>query len=77
MRVESAEMWKSWLQPQALLSLVNNGYYSQYYADTNVRVIAINTQACDMLNFNLIKNITDPSAEIEFLRKELYVAEKN
>ncbi|EAR82947.2 ser/thr phosphatase family protein (macronuclear) [Tetrahymena thermophila SB210] len=76
-REQSANMWKTWLESEALISLVANGYYSQYDPKTNVRVIATNTQACDMLNFYLISNNTDPAAQLEFIRKELYIAEQN
>lgn len=67
MRKQSAAMWSKWLQPEALVSLLLHGQYAEYNAKTNTRVIALNTQACDMLNFNLIANVTDPSGEIEFL----------
>lgn len=30
-----------------------------------------------MLNFYLVANVTDPTGEIEFMRKELYIAEEN
>lgn len=77
MRVESAQMWHNWLSPASRLSLVNHGFYAEYNPKTNVRVIALNTQACDLLNFYLIQNVTNPNAETNFLREQLYIAEKN
>lgn len=60
-------MWKNWLSKSAIESLTEHGYYAEYYEPMNVRVIALNTQACDMLNFFLIKNATNPNGEVDFL----------
>jgi len=54
-----------------------NGFYSTYNAKFNLRVIVLNTQTCDTLNFFLLKNPTDPQNILAWLREELYIAEKN
>lgn len=41
-----------------------------------MRVIALNSLACDNLNFYLIANITDPSDQLRWLETELLEAER-
>lgn len=41
-----------------------------------MRVIALNTQACNDGNWLLMKNPTDPFGQLEWLRNELYKSEE-
>ena len=37
----------------------------------------MNTQACDTLNFFLVRDPTDPAGMLAWMRQELYTAENN
>lgn len=69
-----ADMWSIWLGKKGN-SLSTNGRYSIKHKNTNLRIIAINTLACDINNFYLFKNVTDPDGNINFLQTELQNAE--
>jgi sphingomyelin phosphodiesterase len=58
-------------------SLLENGFYSSYNSKFNLRIIVLNTQTCDTINFFLLKNPTDPNKILSWLRDELYIAEKH
>jgi sphingomyelin phosphodiesterase len=49
--------------------------YSYYLLELNLKIIGINSQACNPLNFYLMKDPTDPGAMLEWLRQELYKIE--
>lgn len=70
-------MWSAFLDKRAFESLRSNGYYSMYNKDHNLRVIVLNTQTCDTLNFFLLRNPTDPNGILKWMREELYSAESN
>lgn len=52
-------------------SLKSKGFYELYDGKKNLRIIAMNTQACDTLNFFLMQNPTDPWGELKWLREVL------
>ena len=52
-------------------SLKSQGFYELYDEKKNLRIIAMNTQACDTLNFFLMQNPTDPWGELKWLREVL------
>jgi sphingomyelin phosphodiesterase len=70
-----SSMWKGWLDEEALEVFRENSYYSMVNPEHNVKVIALNTIACDNNDFYLINDPTDPSHQLQWLRKELYDAE--
>ncbi len=72
-----ADIWKDWLGEDAYDTFLNFGYYSKKHLDTNLRIISYNCLYCDVLNFYLIKNPTDPNNQIQWLEKTLRQAEKN
>jgi hypothetical protein len=51
------------------------GYYARKMPNMNLKVIALNGEVCDNMNFYLIANVTDPSMELEWLEKELSESE--
>lgn len=64
-----AELWKPWLQPEALLTLSKGGFYSQL-VKPGLRVVSLNT----ILYYGPDKsteNMTDPAGQFEWLRKTL------
>jgi sphingomyelin phosphodiesterase len=74
---EVADMWTGILGDEEISHLRTHGFYSSYNTKHNLRVIAINTQACDSLNFFLMENITDPANELAWLKTQLQDAETN
>ena len=55
-----ANYWKAWLSEEAVNEFLINGYYSDVFKTSdgtiypNVRVIAVNTEACYNANFYLM-----------------------
>lgn len=70
------EVYSKFIDKKKAHSFLKRGYYSSLYKD-NLRIIALNCFLCDAVNFYLIKNPTDPLAQIEFLRETLHLAEQN
>jgi len=69
-------MWENWIGMNSK-TFSKFGHYSLKHKDTDLRIIAINTLACDVENFALIANATDPGEQISFLQQELSKAEQN
>lgn len=74
---EFSGSWAQWLDPDTLNAFTDYGYYSTALKlrDGRVfpktRIIGLNTQACNNMNWELVKNRYDPGQEIEWLQKEL------
>jgi sphingomyelin phosphodiesterase len=62
--------WAGWLPPSALTSLRQGGYYTTLIRP-GLRLISLNTQYCDINNFWLVLNDTDPTGQLEWLRAVL------
>lgn len=71
-----SELWGSWLTEEAKLSMASKGFYSLVHPDTNLKIVTVNTQACNNDNFFLLANVTDPAGHIGWLWNELDQAEK-
>ena len=64
-----AEAWRSWLDEEAYQSLRENGYYSMDVEQLgNVKMIVLNTQAQNNLNFYLLRESTDPGKMFSWLQ---------
>lgn len=72
-----APLWSPWIGTAAAASLQSYGRYSLIHRNTDLKIIAINTMACDQKNFWLLANVTDPGGNIQFLWNELESAEQN
>lgn len=72
-----ANDWGHWLSEDAKTSLITLGVYSMLHPNTNLRLVALNTQACNDQNFYLWVNSTDPGGQVQWLYKTLLAAEKN
>jgi len=72
---ELSELWEPWLDEKAMQTFKDFSYYSMVNKETNVKIIALDTQACDTEDFFLIKDPSDPMHQLEWLRKELYESE--
>ncbi|KAM9355290.1 cyclic GMP-AMP phosphodiesterase SMPDL3A [Pholidichthys leucotaenia] len=64
-----AEFWKPWLQPNALLTLSQGGFYSQL-VKSGLRIISLNTILYYGPN-KVTENMTDPAGQFEWLEKTL------
>ncbi|XP_029352921.1 cyclic GMP-AMP phosphodiesterase SMPDL3A [Echeneis naucrates] len=65
----AAELWRPWLQPDALLTLSQGGFYSQLVT-AGLRVVSLNT----ILYYGPNKassNMTDPAGQFEWLEETL------
>ena len=69
------KVWSRWLPPDSLPTIGYAGYYSVQYSE-KLRIISLNTQYCDRLNFWLYLNNTDPGNMLEWLVEELTSAEE-
>ncbi|XP_075940375.1 cyclic GMP-AMP phosphodiesterase SMPDL3A isoform X2 [Anarhichas minor] len=65
----AAQLWKPWLQAEALLTLSQGGFYSQL-VKPGLRVLSLNTILYYGPN-RVTKNMTDPAGQFEWLRKTL------
>ena len=72
---ELTTMWRTWLDEEALDTFSKKSYYATVNPKFNVKIIALDTQACDSADFYIIRDPTDPMHELEWLRKELYDSE--
>jgi sphingomyelin phosphodiesterase len=72
-----ANIFKDWLGEDAYDTFSKYGYYTKLHPNSNLRIVSTNCLLCDSLNFNLIKNPTDPKGEVTWLEKTLRDAEKN
>jgi hypothetical protein len=72
-----APYWIDWLDSDTLELFKQYGYYSTplRLKDGRVfektKIIGLNTQACNIENWHLLKNRYDPGQELEWLEKEL------
>jgi hypothetical protein len=57
-------MWKVWLDPEAVDTLRANSYYAIVNPEHNVKVIALDTVACDAIDFYLFEDPTDPQNQV-------------
>ena len=60
-------LWKDWIGDEAFNKYMENGYYSVYNKDLNLRVISMNTMDCDTINFNLIRNTKDTANQVRII----------
>lgn len=72
-----AEAWKDWLDQQAYDMLRTKGYFSISLPEfNNLKVISVNTQAQNNLNWFLLRNPTDPGDMLKWIESELRQSEK-
>uniref|UniRef100_A0A3P9LA01 Acid sphingomyelinase-like phosphodiesterase n=1 Tax=Oryzias latipes TaxID=8090 RepID=A0A3P9LA01_ORYLA len=71
----AAELWKPWLQSEALLTLSEGGFYSQL-VKPGLRLVSLNT----ILYYGpdqVTKNMSDPAGQFQWLQKTLESAARN
>lgn len=72
-----ANIFSHWLNEDSIKTFKNFGGYSQKHPNSNLRIISTNCMLCDVLNFQLIKDPTDPGSEVAWLEKVLRQAERD
>jgi sphingomyelin phosphodiesterase len=75
--VKMGSLYRIWLSDSEYNQFIQTGYYTTLYKNTNLRIISINCFMCDVLNFYLIRNPTDPGNQFEWLENVLRDSEKN
>jgi hypothetical protein len=71
------DLWKDWLGDEAYQTFTKFGAYTKKHPKSNLRILSTNCMLCDVLNFNLIRDPTDPQSQIEWMEKILRQAEKD
>eukprot|EP00744_Colponema_vietnamica_P002782 GILI01004336.1.p1 GENE.GILI01004336.1~~GILI01004336.1.p1 ORF type:complete len:710 (-),score=221.65 GILI01004336.1:444-2471(-) len=71
-----ADIWGTWLPEDAIKTLRQFGYYTVKHSE-NLRIISLNGQYCDTINFWLVLNSTDAGNQLGWLVSTLLEAEKN
>ena len=66
-----ADLWKDWIGNDAFNTYSNFSYYSSYKKEMNLKVIGLNSQACNDENWYLLQDPTDPGGMLKWLRNEL------
>ncbi|KAL6076104.1 Sphingomyelin phosphodiesterase [Balamuthia mandrillaris] len=62
-----ASFFSTWLDKDALATFVKGGYYTTL-VKPGLRLVSLNTQYCDIMNFWLIANFTDPADQLSWLQ---------
>lgn len=63
-----AETWRQWLDQQAYDMLRNKGYFKMELPElNNLKIISLNTQAQNDMNFFLLRDSTDPGNMLKWL----------
>jgi len=74
---EYKDSWKGWLTDESLEQFAKWGYYSQDLVllngkkVANTKIIGINTQTCNNMNWYLFGQRNDPGNELAWLEEEL------
>ena len=69
-----AQDWASWLDASAQAQVRTGGYYTALIRP-GLRLISLNTMFCDLINFWLILNVSDPTGQLAFLSQTLAAAQ--
>lgn len=73
----TSDLWREWIGDEAYELYRKRAYYTKKHPDSNLRIISLNTMDCDVLNFNIVKNPTDPILQFTWLENVLRQAEKD
>jgi len=69
---ELGEMWEDWFDQEALLEFKTKSYYSTINEAFNLKIISLDTQTCDTLNFDLIRDSNvDPLNQVRERKMKL------
>ncbi len=66
LKTELGSIWQSLFTQDTLNEFTTNSYYSTVNEQHNLKIISLDTQTCDTLNFQLIKETNpDPLNQVE------------
>lgn len=72
------KIFSNWItKPEEKETFLQYGYFTTKFPNSNLRIISLNTFLCDIFNFYLIQNPTDPFSQFSWLIKTLREAELN
>ncbi|RZK13607.1 MAG: hypothetical protein EOO43_17675 [Flavobacterium sp.] len=67
MITELGDMWEGWLDEETLNEFRTHSFYSTVNTQYNLKIISLDTQTCDTLNFDLIKDSdVDPLGQVSW-----------
>ncbi|GAV05396.1 hypothetical protein RvY_15537 [Ramazzottius varieornatus] len=69
-----ATTWNQWLPAESLKTVASGGFY-RVDVFPGLRIISLNTNYCNNMNWWLLVNMTDPDNELQWLISELQDAE--
>ena len=65
LKTELGSIWQSLFTQESLNEFTKNSYYSSVNEKHKLKIISLDTQACDTLNFELIKETSpDPMNQV-------------
>ncbi len=68
LKTELGNIWQSLFNEATLNEFTTNTYYSTVNEDHNLKVISLDTQTCDTLNFHLIEDSNvDPLNQVRMI----------
>jgi len=70
------EIFHMWIGKEESETFLQYGYFTTKLKNSNLRIISLNCFLCDIFNFYLIKDPTDPFMQFEWLESVLRRAEK-
>ena len=73
----TAQYWSKWLGPSQLSTVRQGAHYIIQIPNTDHYILSINTMYCDLNNFWMILNDTDPAGQIAWMRSQLETIQKN
>ena len=66
MKTELGNIWQNLFDQETLNEFTTNTYYSRVNEEHNLKIISLDTQVCDTLNFHLIRESNvDPLNQVE------------
>lgn len=71
------DLWRDWIGEEAYQTFLFFGAYTKKHPNSNLRIVSTNCLLCDVLNFHLIRDPTDPQTQVEWLEGILRQAEKD
>jgi len=70
-----ADVWAEWLGADSIATFKQNGFYSHYIKEKNLKIIGMHTQAGNNQNWYFFADATDPGNMLDWMHKELQSAE--
>jgi len=74
---EMNDIFHMWIGEEESKTFSEYGYFTTKLKDTNLRIISLNCFLCDILNFYLIRDPTDPFKQFDWLESVLRKAEQD